>query len=191
MLIAWVRQNLECIHCVTWYINNIPSNLFLPTPRCCKNFHEWYSWWNQSPFHLMQIFKMVWYFWKIHSISSRTWGNFFCFKWLKNVLQINFFPSLCFISDTHASKAGQSGRLLLRRITTLCRYHNWSHMQDLCTGPFSTSLWKFFIRSSSDICLFRSDFFLFVSHCCSFCLYSGFILAIFMRILLHSRSFFM
>ena len=45
-------------------------------------------------------------------------GIFFFFKWLKHVLQINFFLSLCFISDTHACKAGQSGRLILCKITT-------------------------------------------------------------------------
>ena len=121
-------------------------------------------------------------------------GIFFFFRWPTHVLQINLslsLCSLCFISDTQECKAGQSGRLLLCIITTLCRYHNWSHTQHLCTGPFSTSLWKFFITSSSDSCLFLNDFFLFVSHCCSFFLYARSVLAIFMYILLHSRLLFL
>ena len=136
-------------------------------------------------------------------------GIFFFFKWLKHVLQINWFPSFRRLSPRHTSTALQSGRLFFCTITTLCLYQSWSHTQHLCTGPFPTSWWKFFIKSSRDNCLllndflrsvscicsrilfaesFRTIFLLFVSHCCSFCLYSGFSLAICLLILLDSRS---
>ena len=152
---------------------------------------------------------MLQYLYKTYSICSRTWWIFFFFKWLKHVLQIISFPSLWFMSGTHTSTAKQSGRLFLCTVTTLCLYHSWLHTQHLCTGLFPTSLWKFFIKSStvccsfldvffrsvSCICLriltivsFRTVFLLFVSHCCSFCPYSGLSLAICMPFLLNSCS---
>ena len=122
-------------------------------------------------------------------------GIFFFFKWLMHVLQINSSLSLCFLSDMQACKAGQSGRLLLRTIITLCRYHNWSHTQHLCTGPFSTSLWKFFIRSllhSRSLSLYDrfslATSLLFLSQSRSLSLYNGSFLVISLLFLLRSLS---
>ena len=115
-------------------------------------------------------------------------GNFFSFKWLKHVLQINSFPSHWRISGRHTSAAWQSGTLFLCTTTTLCLYHSWSHTQHLWTGPFPTSLWKFFIKSSMDSCLLRDIFFRAVSRICSRFLFTESFLAICFLSLLHSRS---
>ena len=131
---------------------------------------------------------MLWNLWKTRSICSRTWRNFFFFKWLKHVLQINSFPSFWRISGTHTSTALQSGRLFLRIITTLCLYNSWSHIQHLCIGPFPTSLWKIFIKSPSDCCLFLDVLFRSVSCICSHILFAGSCLTICLHFLLHSRS---
>ena len=139
-------------------------------------------------------------------------GIFFFFKWLKHVLQINLFSPLRSISDTQISTAWQSGRPLLFRLMTLCLYHNCSHTQHLCTGPFATSWWKFFIKSSRDSCLLLSFLatcmlflfesrslslyvlsllticLLFLPHSLSLSLYIKFRLAILIHFVLRSRS---